>query len=56
MRQSIELRELIYDMQRVFATKVTVYGNENKGRIYIDYFSRDDLDRISELINSFKNR
>ncbi|HHW90523.1 MAG TPA: ParB/RepB/Spo0J family partition protein [Clostridiales bacterium] len=56
MHQSIELRELIYDMQRVFATKVTVYGNENKGRIYIDYFSRDDLDRISELINSFKNR
>lgn len=51
---SIELKELIYDMQRVFATKVTAIGNDNKGRIYIDYFSRDDLDRIQELLTKLK--
>lgn len=50
----LELNELIYDMQRVFATKVTALGNESKGRIYIDYYSKDDLDRISELIESMK--
>lgn len=53
---SLELKELIYDMQRVFATKVTALGNEQKGRIYIDYFSRDDLDRIVELIEDLKEK
>lgn len=48
--QSIELREMINEMQRVFATKVSAIGNDNKGRIYIDYYSKDDLDRISDLI------
>lgn len=48
--QSIELREMIAEMQRVFATKVSAIGNDNKGRIYIDYYSKDDLDRISELL------
>lgn len=48
--QSIELKDLVARMQRTFATKVTVLGNDKKGRIYIDYYSRDDLDRISDLI------
>ena len=48
--QSIELREMISEMQRIFATKVSAIGNDNKGRIYIDYYSKDDLDRISELL------
>lgn len=48
--QSAELRELIHGMQRVFATKVKAIGNDNKGRIYIDYYTRDDLDRIHEII------
>lgn len=41
-----ELQEFIYDMQRKLGTKVSVIGNEKKGRIYIDYYSQDDLDRI----------
>lgn len=48
--QSLELTDLIHNMQRVFATKVKAVGNDNKGRIYIDYYTRDDLDRILELI------
>lgn len=48
--QSIELKAMIEEMQRTFATKVSAIGNDNKGRIYIDYYSRDDLDRIAELI------
>lgn len=48
--QSIELKELINQMQKTFATKVSAIGNDNKGRIYIDYYSRDDLDRIAELL------
>ncbi|MCI6573052.1 MAG: ParB/RepB/Spo0J family partition protein [Firmicutes bacterium] len=48
--QSLELRAMIEEMQRTFATKVSAIGNDNKGRIYIDYYSKDDLDRIAELI------
>jgi hypothetical protein len=41
---------MISEMQRVFSTKVSAIGNDNKGRIYIDYYSKDDLDRIVELL------
>ena len=51
---SVELKELIGDMQRVLGTKVNAIGNDNKGRIYIDYYTRDDLDRLSELIEVLK--
>ena len=54
--QSLELKELVSDMQKAFSTKVSVLGNDNKGRIYIDYFSKDDLNRICELIEYLKNR
>ena len=53
---SNELKELIGDMQRVFGTKVNAIGNDNKGRIYIDYYTRDDLDRLSELLEYLKNK
>ncbi len=53
---SAELKELIGDMQRVFGTKVNAIGNDNKGRIYIDYYTRDDLDRLSELLDSLKTK
>ncbi len=52
---SAELRELVSDMQRVFGTKVNAIGNDKKGRIYIDYYTRDDLDRLSELLEILKN-
>ena len=51
---SLELKELIGDMQRVLGTKVNAIGNDKKGRIYIDYYTRDDLDRISEIIEHLK--
>ena len=52
---SAELKELIVDMQRVFGTKVNAIGNDKKGRIYIDYYTRDDLDRLSEILEFLKN-
>jgi len=50
MRQSVELRDLIDRMKRAFGTKVSAIGNDNKGRIYIDYYTRDDLDRLSDIV------
>ena len=52
---SAELKELIVDMQRVFGTRVNAIGNDKKGRIYIDYYTRDDLDRLSEILEFVKN-
>ena len=52
---SAELKELIGDMQRVLGTKVNAIGNDNKGRIYIDYYTRDDLDRISDILEYLKS-
>lgn len=56
IEQSIELKELVTNMQRVFATKVGAIGNDNKGRLYIDYYTKDDLDRICEMIEELKTK
>ena len=52
---SAELKELIVEMQRTFGTKVNAIGNDKKGRIYIDYYTRDDLDRLSEILEFLKS-
>ena len=52
----LELSDLVNRMQRVFGTKVSAIGNDDKGRIYIDYFTRDDLDRLSELVDYAENK
>ena len=48
---SIELKQLVERMRFTFRTKVSLIGTDKKGRIYIDYYSRDDLDRISEILD-----
>ena len=48
-----ELHELVGNMQRAFATKVSAIGNSNKGRIYIDYFTADDLDRMCNFVDGW---
>ena len=50
VEQSAELKDMVQRMQRTFATKVSALGNDKKGRIYIDYYNRDDLDRIVEIL------
>ena len=47
---SEELQDFISDLQRKLGTKVSVIGNDKKGRIYIDYYSQDDLDRIYDIV------
>ena len=48
---SVELKDLVERMRFAFRTKVSLIGNDKKGRIYIDYYSRDDLDRIAEILD-----
>ena len=51
---SLELKELVSDMKRVFGTRVKLVGTPEKGRFSIDYFSADDLQRIYQLVESLK--
>ncbi len=53
-KMTVEMKEFVNDMTRVFSTKVRLIGNETKGRISIDYYSNDDLQRIYEIIESLK--
>lgn len=53
-KMSLEMRAFVDDMTKVFATKVRLMGNETKGRITIDYFTNDDLQRIYEIIETLK--
>ena len=56
LRQSVELRDLIERMQRELGTKVSAIGNDDKGRIYIDYYTRDDLDRLCEFVEMWEEK
>lgn len=47
---STELRNFIEELQRKLGTKVSIIGNDKKGRIYIDYYSVDDIDRLYDII------
>ena len=51
---TIEMKDLANLMTRTFGTKVQAVGNNNKGRIYIDYYSTADLDRIFEILEKIK--
>ncbi|MBE5742332.1 MAG: ParB/RepB/Spo0J family partition protein [Clostridiales bacterium] len=53
---SLELRDLISRMQRVFGTKVSAIGNDSKGRFYIDYYTKDDLDRLFEIVELLEKK
>ncbi len=55
-KMTLEMRNFLLDMQRAFGTRVRAVGNENKGRIYIDYYTKDDLDRFVEIVDQINNR
>lgn len=49
---SEELREFKDTIEHKFSTKVEIKGNEKKGKIIINYYNSDDLDRIYEIITN----
>ena len=53
--KSAELKAFVERMRGVFRTKVSLIGNEKKGRIYIDYYSPEDLYRFEEFLDMIEN-
>ncbi len=46
----LEYKNFVNDMKRLFSTKVTLIRKGSKGRIVIDYFTDDDLERIHAIM------
>lgn len=51
IQKSLELKDFENNIKRVFSTKVQIKGNDNKGKIVIDYYSKEDLNRIYDILN-----
>ena len=49
--KSAQLKAFVERMRSVFRTKVSLIGNDKKGRIYIDYYSAEDLYRFEEMLD-----
>lgn len=49
--QSLELKDFEQQLNKKFYTKVSVQGTDAKGKIVIEYFSKEDLNRIYDLLN-----
>ncbi len=53
--KSLELKDFENRIKRYLSTKVQIKGNDTKGKIIIDYYSKGDLDRIYELLKADEN-
>jgi ParB family chromosome partitioning protein len=49
-RSNPEWSALVEELQRALGTKVRIVGKRKRGKIEIDFFSPDELDRIIELL------
>ena len=49
--KSLELKDFENKIKRALSTSVKIKGNDNKGKIVIDYYSSDDLNRIYDILN-----
>lgn len=48
--QPYEIKELEDRLRKLFKTKVAVDGTDEKGRIIISYYSKEDIDNIYEIL------
>ena len=49
-KQDVFLKDLENSMEEFFGTKVRIKGNQKNGKIEIEYFNMDDLERIKDLM------
>lgn len=49
------ITDLENSIQKILGTKVKMVGSYDKGKIEINYYSSEDLDRLIELIRSLEN-
>jgi len=54
-QKSLELQDFENKIKHYLSTKVQIRGNDNKGKIIINYYSKNDLDRIYDLLKADEN-
>lgn len=52
--KDIEYLAIEERFREIFGTKVKIINNKNKGRILIEYYSADELDRIISMVESME--
>lgn len=52
--KSVEISNIEEDFIEILGTKVSVIGNLNKGKIIINYYSRDELEKIYSILMNKK--
>lgn len=52
---SMEMQEFVDIMEHKFSTKINIKGNDQKGKIVINYYNQDDLNRIYDIISTIHN-
>lgn len=54
-QQDVFLKQITEDLQHKLGTKVSIQGKGDRGRITIDYYNLDDLDRLLHLFGLNEN-
>ncbi|MEH7353324.1 ParB/RepB/Spo0J family partition protein [Neobacillus drentensis] len=54
-KKDVFLQEREYSLRERFGTTVHIKQNKNKGKIEIEFFSQDDLERILEILGQDEN-
>jgi ParB family chromosome partitioning protein len=52
--QNVELNALVEQLTEHLATKVKIFGTPDRGRIEIEFYSKEDLERVLEMITGGK--
>ena len=52
---SMEMQEFIDIIEHKFSTKINVKEKDKKGKIIINYYNQDDLNRIYDIISTIHN-
>lgn len=55
-RISPELESMVSDMERVFQMPVTLAGDDEKGKLTLEYSSTEELQVLFEILQSLKNK
>lgn len=50
-KKNPQLTDIEADLQRLFGTRVTIFHGTKRGRIQIEYYSNDDLNRILDILS-----
>lgn len=51
IKKEVYIKDIESRMKNYFGTKVTINNGRKKGKIEIEYYSKDDLERIVEMLN-----